>query len=91
MLPKIDLILINAERQSVNWQYGQVYFAAYSVDDIRQTIQHLVQESKAEFVLFWDAGLGEINKTLTAELAQKKYRCMACRIEIGGFGFAECT
>lgn len=86
MLPKIDLVLINAERQSVNWQYGQVYTAAYSVDDMRQNIQRLVQESKAEWVLFWDADLGEINETLTAELAQTNLDVWHAGLRLGTSG-----
>lgn len=86
MLPKIDLILINAERQSVDWQYGQVYCVAYSVDDIRQTIKRAVEESKAEWVLFWDVTLGEINESLISELAQTNTDVWHAGLKLGTTG-----
>lgn len=84
--PKIDLILINADKQSVGWQYGQVYTASNNVNDIRQTIQCLVKESKAAWVMFWDGTLGEINESLVASLAQTNMDVWHAGLRLGTAG-----
>ncbi len=82
----IDLVLINADKQSVAWKYGQVYTASYNVDDIRQTIQCVVNESKAAWVLFWDGTLGEINESLIASLAQTNMDVWHAGLKLGTTG-----
>jgi len=89
MHPRIDLILINADQQTVNWQYGKVYTCAYAVDDVRQSILTVARESEAEWILFWDANLGEINEALISELAQANIDVWHAGLRLGTVGLPD--
>ncbi len=89
MLPKVDSVLFNADKHSVNWQHGQVYSIGYNVVEAKSTIETLVTECEAEWVFFWDAALGNIDEALIAELTQTNIDVWHAGLRLGTAGLPD--
>lgn len=53
--PIIDLLWLTDNDAPVKWRFGKKYTAGLNVNDIARTTEAVVAQSKADFVLFWDA------------------------------------
>lgn len=66
----IDLIYFSEENKSIDWDGLQVCVPVYEVSFLKKQTEQLLQNTNAEWILFWDLALGEPDKKVLSKLAK---------------------
>lgn len=79
----IDLIYFSDNNNNVEWDGLQVCVPVYEVSFLKKQIQQLLQNTNAEWILFWDIKLGMPDRTILNKLAAKPVDLWHCGLKLG--------
>lgn len=86
---RIDLVAFINSSNTVEWPYGNVYAIGKDGEQLHATIDAIVKQSVAEWVLFWDFSLGSPDEELIKELAAKNVDVFHAGLMLGTRGLPD--
>lgn len=89
MKSSIDLVYFNAVNNAPHWSNGDIYRGSNNVRDLKQQVDKLITNSKAEWILFWDFSLGLPDNNLIEQLAVKPVDVFHCGLKTGTRGLPD--
>lgn len=90
MSDRVDLILTGeTEARVPPWKPGRMVDARGGVEECARAVQAWLEEAQAEWVLFWDAGLGAAAEEEAAGLVQRRGDVWHAGLKLGMGGLPE--
>lgn len=88
---KIDLLYYFNQNTpgNINWEFGEKRALDLPLKHLAFTVQCLLEQTSAEWVLFWDFSLGEPDYDLINEISKKPVDAWHCGLKLGMGGLPE--
>ncbi|MCB0698576.1 MAG: glycosyltransferase family 2 protein [Chitinophagales bacterium] len=85
----VDLIIFPQVGITVEWPLGTIIDAQPGVDSLWETLNSRLNETSADWILFWDISLGAPDSELINQLAQKPVDVFHAGLKLGTAGLPD--